>query len=110
MTGTELYAAFMVTLSGFVASGVIASFYQLVTTRPCRFELAEEGTFPVIAAIITCMFAGPVILMRNALRARRIEHRPVSWLFATTLIAGGWSLCSGTVVVSLCMALGHSFT
>jgi hypothetical protein len=106
--GGDLYAGLVVTVAGFVVAGVIASFYQLVTAKPCGFEIEDRETFPVLMAVVTCMFAGPVILMRNALRGRRIERRHVGWLVATTLIAGGWSLCSGTVVLSFFFALKSS--
>ncbi|ODN70684.1 hypothetical protein A6302_01969 [Methylobrevis pamukkalensis] len=104
----EVYAALVITISGFVAAGLISSFYQLVTARPCAFDIPDTRPASAIASILTCMFAGPMILMRNAVRGRFIERRPIGWLFASTLIAGGWSLCSGTVVLSLVYAVQGS--
>jgi hypothetical protein len=37
--------------------------------------------------------------MRNTLRGRRIERRRFEFVMIATLIAGLWSLMSGTVVV-----------
>ncbi len=37
--------------------------------------------------------------MRNAIRGRMIERRPIGWLVASATIAGAWSLCSGSVVM-----------
>jgi hypothetical protein len=45
------------------------------------------------------MFAAPFIIMRNSVRARRIERRRGQMVMAATVIAGLWSLMSGTVVV-----------
>ena len=45
------------------------------------------------------MFAAPFIIMRNTLRGRRIERRRAEMVMVATVIAGLWSLMSGTVVV-----------
>ena len=52
-----------------------------------------------IGRFFLIMFAGPAILMRNAIRGRRIEHRNVGWLVASAAIAGAWSLCSGVMLL-----------
>jgi len=51
------------------------------------------------AAIPLPIFAAPFIIMRNSVRARRIERRRGQMVMAATVIAGLWSLMSGTVVV-----------
>ncbi len=91
--------------AGFVAGGVIQSFYQLVTNRPCRFELESEDMLRGVATIVLWMFTGPVILMRNALRGRWLEGRHIGWLFASTCIAAGWSCCSGILVLKVYLAI-----
>jgi hypothetical protein len=57
------------------------------------------------AAIPLLMFAAPFIIMRNTLRARRIERRRTELVMVATVIAGLWSLMSGTVVVMALQAL-----
>lgn len=91
--------------AGFVAGGVMQSFYQLVTNRPCRFDLDGDDMFRGVATVVMWMFTGPVILMRNAVRGRRIEKRHIGWLVASTAIATGWSLCSGILVLWIYLAL-----
>lgn len=95
---------------GFVGSGIIASFYQLIMARPPRFDLEGSSIAAGVAGVVLLMFAGPVILMRNAIRGRLLERRPVGWLAASTLIAGAWSLCSGVVLLQVGLALRHSLT
>ena len=51
------------------------------------------------AAIPLLMFSAPYIIMRNTLRGRRIEKRRADLVMMATVIAGLWSLMSGTVVV-----------
>lgn len=104
----EIAIAGYIIAAGFVAAGVIASFYQLVTAQPARFDFSGGGVASGLATIVICMFAGPVILMRNALRGRRIERRPLGWLLATLAIASGWSLCSGVVVMEFALAIRAS--
>lgn len=94
--------------AGFVSAGCLASLYQLMTDRPPGFALASEGLLAGVAAILVCVFAGPFIIMRNAIRGRRIEKRPIGWLAASSAIAAGWSLCSGILVIELALVLRDS--
>jgi hypothetical protein len=45
------------------------------------------------------MFSAPYIIMRNTLRGRRAEGRRTEIVMVATVVAGLWSLMSGTVVV-----------
>jgi hypothetical protein len=89
---------------GFAIAGLLASAYQLVTSRPASFRLLHRGpSAATFAAVPLLVFAAPFIIMRNSIRGRRIEGRGFSMVMIATIIAGCWSLMSGTVVV---MALG----
>ena len=64
------------------------------------FRLLEVGPVPGrFAAIPLLMFSAPFIIMRNTIRGRRIEGRRAEIVMVATVIAGLWSLMSGTVVV-----------
>jgi len=79
---------------------LISTGYQLVTERPASFRLLEQGPHPgTFAAIPFLVFAAPFIIMRNTIRGRRIERRRFEFVMIATVIAGIWSLMSGTVVV-----------
>ena len=85
---------------GFAVAGAISSGYQLLTHRPASFRLLEHGPHPAtFAAIPFLVFAAPFIIMRNTIRGRRIERRRFEFVMIATVIAGVWSLMSGTVVV-----------
>ena len=104
----ELAIAAYATACGFVAAGILSSFYTLVTNRQVRFAVELETFWRGIVDLVLCAFAGPFIIMRNAIRGRMLEQRPVGWLVASTAIAVGWSLCSGIVVVQFALAMRNS--
>jgi uncharacterized protein DUF6949 len=92
---------------GFAIAGLIATGYQLVTSRPASFRLLQRGPHPsTFAAVPFLVFAAPFIIMRNTIRGRRIEGRGFSMVMVATIIAGCWSLMSGTVVVMALTSLG----
>jgi hypothetical protein len=91
--------------AGFVASGVLGSLYQLITKQPPKFAFDGEGLLSFLAGLFLCIFAGPFIIMRNAIRGRRIEKRPLGWLVASSTIAGMWSMCSGVMVINVALIM-----
>ena len=92
---------------GFAVAGVGASAYQLVTRAPASFTLLERGPVPAaFAAIPFLAFTAPFIIMRNTIRGARIERRPIQFVMLATILAGFWSLMSGTVVLMVLHALG----
>jgi hypothetical protein len=97
---------FLALAIGFAVAGLLSSFYQLVTERPASFRLLAAGGGPeAIAAIPFLVFAAPFIIMRNTVRGRLIERRRLELVMLATILAGFWSLMSGTVVVMLLGAL-----
>jgi hypothetical protein len=91
---------------GFAVAGLLCSGYQLVTRRPASFRLLQRGPRPsTLAAVPLIVFAAPFIIVRNILRASRIEGRPFTAVAAAVVVAGLWSLMSGTVVVMALSAL-----
>jgi hypothetical protein len=58
-----------------------------------------------VAAVPLLVFSAPFIIMRNTLRGRRLEHRRAEFVMMATVVAGLWSLMSGTVVVMALQAL-----
>jgi uncharacterized protein DUF6949 len=85
---------------GFAVAGLRATGYRLFAEHFPSFRLLEVG--PAVArfaSIPLLMFSAPFIIMRNTLRGRRIEGRGAQFVMIATVIAGLWSLMSGTVVV-----------
>jgi len=98
----ESVQSLIVVLIGFAVAGLLASGYQLVTERPLSFRLLNGGAKPLT-------FAAPFVIMRNVVRGRRIERRRIEFVALATIIAGFWSLMSGTVVVTAFSALSQLF-
>lgn len=105
----DLILAAYIGCAGFVAAGILGSFYQLVTREAPKFAITLETWLRALSSFLLCVFAGPFIIMRNAIRGRRIEHRPIGWLVASSTIAGMWSICSGLVVMQFALGLASQF-
>jgi Family of unknown function (DUF6949) len=94
---------------GFAVAGLLASAYQLFTKSPASFSLLERGPIPsTFAAVPFLVFAAPFIIMRNKIRGCRIEGRRFEFAMLATIVAGFWSLMSGTIVLMMLHTLGLS--
>src|SRR5262245_66600005 len=87
---------------GFAFAGVLATGYQYVTQRPASFRLISSGPrHRALAALPLVIFAAPFITMRNTIRARRLVARRFEFVMLATVLAGFWSMMSGTVVLKI---------
>jgi len=94
-------------LIGFAFAGALASGYQAMAQRPPGFALLQQGVAPrTFAAVPFLVFAAPFIIMRNTLRGTRIERRRFEFVMMATIIAGFWSLMSGTFFLMTLRAAG----
>ncbi len=92
---------------GFAFAGALASGYQAFARRPAGFGLLQEGLTPQrFAAVPFLVFAAPFIIMRNTLRGARIERRRFEFVMIATVLAGFWSLMSGTFFLMTLRAAG----
>ena len=106
----ESIQSFIALFIGFAVAGMLATGYQVVTERPLSFRLLNGGARLVtFLAIPVLTFAAPFIIMRNTIRGRRIERRRFEFVMLATVLAGFWSLMSGTVVVTMFRAFSQLF-
>jgi hypothetical protein len=92
---------------GFALAGAFASGYQAFARRPAGFGLLNEGVVPkAFAAVPFLVFAAPFIIMRNTLLGARVESRRFEFVMMATIIAGFWSLMSGTFFLMTLRAAG----
>jgi Family of unknown function (DUF6949) len=99
--------SFLSLVLGFAFAGLCATGYQYLTRRPASFRLLQRGPAPsTFAAVPFLIFAAPFIIMRNTLRARRLVGRRFEFVMLATILAGFWSMMSGTVMVMALHALG----
>lgn len=91
---------------GIAVAGLCATGYQLATHRPASFRILDRGPCTKsFAAVPLLAFAAPFIIMRISLLAQRQRRRFESVMLAT-IVAGIWSMMSGTVVVMALQAAG----
>ncbi len=94
-----------VTATGFCVAGLCTSAWQLVTGRPLKFGLQVEKTGQAILGVFARVLAGPVIVMRNAIKGAVIEERAPYRLALSTFISTIWSFFTGVVLLDLLFRL-----
>jgi hypothetical protein len=93
---------------GFAVAGLLSTGYQTITAQPASFRLISRSSrVRALAALPFVIFAAPFIIMRNTIRARRLVGRRFEFVMLSTVLAGFWSLMSGTLVVMLLQSVGH---
>jgi hypothetical protein len=91
---------------GFASAGLCASGFHLVAQHLPNFRMLEAGPMAGrLAAVPLLIFSAPYLIMRNTLRGEPLERRRGDVVMVATVIAGLWSLMSGTVVVMALQAL-----
>ena len=86
---------------GLAFAGLLASAFEWATARRASFGLLSGGGLVALASLPILAFGAPFIILRNTVRGRRIERRPVPFVMLATMLACGWSLVSGRVVLDL---------
>lgn len=106
MTPEALNTFFSICI-GFALAGALVNGYQAIAQRPAGFGLLQDGVAPkTFAAVPFLVFAAPFIIMRNTLRGIRVETRRAEFVMMATLIAGFWSMMSGTFFLMTLRAAG----
>jgi hypothetical protein len=91
---------------GFAFAGLCASSYRLAGLQLPHLRMLEAG--PLVgrlAAVPLLIFSAPYLIMRAALRSGTLERRRGDAVMVATVVAGLWSLMSGTAVVMALQAL-----
>lgn len=91
---------------GFAFAGLLASAFELFTERRADFTLLQTGGLAAIASVPVVVFSAPFLILRNTVRGRQNDGRPVSFLMLAGMTAGIWSLVSGRIVLDLLHLLG----
>jgi len=103
----EAFNSLFSILIGFALAGALVNGYQTFAQRPAGFGLLQDGVAPkTFAAVPFLVFAAPFIIMRNTLRGVRLEARRLEFVMMATVIAGFWSMMSGTFFLMTLRATG----
>jgi hypothetical protein len=104
MTLSDLLLLLYAGAVGFVAAGLGASFYKLVTDETARFALGSQSAFGIATGMLFCALTGPAIMARLALAGGGDARLPLGWRIAGIGIAMLWSCCLGLVVLQVVLA------
>ena len=89
--------------SGFTASAIIANIYRICLPVSARAKAEGLGERTIRSAVL--VFAGPSMLLDNAMRGLRAKKwHPVTFWLATGAVLY-WSLALGLVLVSVAVHL-----
>lgn len=86
---------------GFGFAGLLASGFELFFEQRASFSLLQAGGLAALASVPLVVFTAPFLILRNTVRGRQIEHRPIQFVILASMIAAIWSLVSGHVVLDI---------
>jgi hypothetical protein len=102
----EALQSFLALAIGFSFAGLMSTGYQLAAARPASFRMLSRGPSPsAIAAVPFLVFAAPYMIMRMLVRAGFAGTQSAALVMLATVMAGMWSLMSGTVLVMIYQAI-----
>lgn len=90
---------------GFAFAGLLASLFELVWRKPLGFGLLQIGGMGAVASVPVLVFSAPLLIIRNTVRGRRIERRPIPYVMLATVLAGFWSIMCGRLVLDVAILL-----
>jgi hypothetical protein len=92
---------------GFAVAGMLSSGYQLLTLRPPSFHLLNIERNRALAAVAFLLFAAPFIIVNITIRGGPMRGGNFGFAAIAAVVAGFWSLMSGTLVVMTLQAIGR---
>ncbi|WP_342363361.1 DUF6949 family protein [Terrarubrum flagellatum] len=90
---------------GLAFAGLLASAFELFTTRRASFSLLQTGDIRALASVPVVVFTAPFIILRNTLIGRRVEGRPFLFVMLATVIACVWGMMCGRLMLDLVLSL-----
>lgn len=100
----EVWVFGLIVVTGFICAGFLHSVYQILTNKVMSFDLSKEKGFVMLISILTLIFAGPFILVRNSIRGFKIENRNGGWIAASAGVSILWSFISGMFLLNIYMS------
>ena len=86
---------------GFAFAGLLASGFELLLRRPLGFSSLQTGDMGAVATVPVLVFSAPLIILRNTIRGRRSDGRPIPYVMLATVIACLWSMMCGRLVLDV---------
>ena len=90
---------YIVLCLGFGVAGLVATGYQLLTSRPLHVgALSHSPRLAALATVPVLVFAAPFVIMRYVFEQAQM-HRSITFVASWTILAGFWSVASGIVTL-----------
>lgn len=86
---------------GLVIAGTVALGFELATQRRASFSLLRVPAPGLVAVLPFLIITAPFIILRNTVRGRRIEGRPMGFVACALFVVAGWSAASGSALTRL---------
>jgi hypothetical protein len=93
--------ALLALAAGLALAGLLSSGRELLTGERTDFALLERGDLAALAAVPLITLGGPFIILRNVVERPRHLAPNVARAFGAAVLAGGWSVMSGVVLIDL---------
>jgi hypothetical protein len=90
---------------GLAMAGAVALGYEILTRRKASFRLLGLAPRTLVATVPFLVVTAPFIILRNTLRGRRIEGRPLIAVAVALSLAASWSAASGSAIAQLLSTL-----
>lgn len=97
----QFIAYFLTIAVGFVAAGLVSSFYELVTSRSVSFSLVAARWPGAIWALPVLAFAAPNVIIRRVVHARVAQHKAPLLLGVAAIAACLWAFILGGFVLDI---------
>jgi hypothetical protein len=106
MTSEQLQC-FLALAVGFAVAGMLVSGYQALTARRPSFDVLISGmTGHALAAMPFLMFAAPFLVLCGAVQPEAGARSRFVFAMVSMIVAGSWSILSGSLLVMALRACG----
>ncbi|MET0605140.1 MAG: hypothetical protein ABWZ80_01680 [Beijerinckiaceae bacterium] len=89
---------------GLAFAGLLASAFEMLTSRRASFRLLETGDIRALASVPVVVFSAPFIILRNTIKGAQVESRPFIFVMAATIIACIWGMMCGKLVLDIVLS------
>lgn len=90
---------------GFAFAGLASSAFEMIGGRSLGIARLHEGGPGAYAAVPVLVVSAPVLILRAILRAPPAARPTGGGIMLATIVACGWSLLSGRLVLDLALLL-----
>lgn len=92
---------------GFVVSGIVSSFYRLVTNQPGNFKVTAKSHAGKALSMGLIVLTGPTVLFQNAYTSRRKAGTPKGQFAIACAVVLFWSFLLGLFCLNMVILSGR---